>query len=48
MEAKGALYLVYRIVGAKDQAAQAKRRVVKVADPPMPMCNEIGDYADIM
>ena len=41
-------FLVYRIIGAEDALEKAKRRVVKVADPPQAICNEIGDYAELM
>ncbi|PPU66398.1 hypothetical protein XcodCFBP4690_02460 [Xanthomonas codiaei] len=42
------LYLVYRIVAPKDKAAEAKRKVVKVGDPPVEICNQIGDYSDLI
>lgn len=47
-ELDGNLYLLYRIVSPKDDAAAAKRRVVRVGNPPMQVCNEIGDYSDLM
>jgi len=42
------LYLVYRIVAPKDEAASSKRRVVKVSNPPQEICNQIGDYSNLM
>ncbi|RDZ26852.1 hypothetical protein DX914_17450 [Lysobacter silvisoli] len=45
---QGRHYLVYGIVGdskGKDPKAQ---RVVELADPPKPVCDQIGDYADLM
>ncbi|WP_369977202.1 hypothetical protein [Xanthomonas bundabergensis] len=47
-ESRGSLYLLYRIVAPKDDAAASKRRVVKVSNPPQEVCNEIGDYSNIM
>lgn len=47
-ESRGSLYLLYRIVVPKDDAAASKRRVVKVSNPPLEVCNEIGDYSNIM
>jgi len=47
-ESQGSLYLLYRIVAPKDDAAASKRRVVKVSNPPQEVCNEIGDYSNIM
>jgi hypothetical protein len=47
-EMNGHLYLLYRIVSPKDDAAAAKRRVVRVDNPPIRVCNEIGDYSDLM
>lgn len=45
---QGRLYLLYRIVSPKDEVAAAKRRVVRVDDPPVQVCNEIGDYSNLM
>ena len=48
IERDGHYYLVYGIVGdskGKDPDAQ---RVVELADPPKPVCDQIGDYADLM
>lgn len=47
-EMDGHLYLLYRIVSPKDDAAAAKRRVMRVDNPPVRICNEIGDYSDLM
>ncbi|UYK72345.1 hypothetical protein [Xanthomonas sacchari] len=47
-EAKGDLYLLYRIVSPKDEAAAGKRRIVKLGNPPTKICNQIGDYSDLM
>ncbi|WOB50711.1 hypothetical protein NYR97_04730 [Xanthomonas hydrangeae] len=47
-EAQQGLYLVYRIVAPKDKAAEGKRRVVKVGNPPAEICNQIGDYSNLM
>ena len=47
-EMNGRLYLLYRIVSPKDDAAAAKRRVVRVDNPPIRVCNEIGDYSDLI
>ncbi|WP_244672647.1 hypothetical protein [Xanthomonas sp. D-93] len=42
------LYLLYRIVSPKGEADAPKRRIVKLADPPEEVCNQIGDYSDLM
>lgn len=47
-ESRGSLFLLYRIIDPKDAAAAAKRRLVKVGDPPAEVCNQIGDYSDLM
>lgn len=47
-DANGQLYLLYRIVSPKDEAAARKRRVVKPGHPPVEVCNQIGDYANLM
>lgn len=47
-EYHGALYLLYRIVDPKDAPAAAKRRLVKLDHPPSQVCNQIGDYSDLM
>ncbi|APR11215.1 hypothetical protein BI315_00290 [Xanthomonas citri pv. citri] len=47
-ETKEGLYLVYRIVAPKEKAAEAKRRVVRVGNPPAEICNQIGDYSNLM
>ncbi|KAB7768311.1 hypothetical protein CEK68_06195 [Xanthomonas sp. LMG 12461] len=41
-------YLLYRIVSPKGEADARKRRIVKLADPPKEVCNQIGDYSDLM
>lgn len=47
-ELKGSLYLMYRIANPKDEVAANKRRLVKVGNPSTPVCNQIGDYSDVM
>ncbi|UZB01804.1 hypothetical protein OM948_10860 [Xanthomonas citri pv. fuscans] len=47
-ETKEGLYLVYRIVAPKEKAAEGKRRVVRVGNPPAEICNQIGDYSNLM
>ncbi|MDR6674222.1 hypothetical protein [Xanthomonas sp. 1678] len=47
-ESQDNLYLLYRIVAPKDDVAAGKRRVVRVGNPPLEVCNEIGDYSNIM
>lgn len=47
-ESREALYPLYRIVDPKDEAAAAKRRLVKVGNPPAEICNQIGDYSGLM
>ena len=47
-ESQGRLYLLYRIVTPKGGADAGKRRVVKVDNPPVQVCNEIGDYSNLM
>lgn len=42
------LYLVYRIVSPKAKTDARKRRVVKLGNPPKELCNQIGDYSDLM
>ncbi len=48
LDIDGEYYLVYRIINPKNAVQQKKRRVVKVDDPPKTMCNQIGDYSDLM
>jgi hypothetical protein len=48
LDIDGEYYLVYRIINPKNAVQQRKRRVVKVDDPPKTMCNQIGDYSDLM
>ncbi|MEA9822998.1 hypothetical protein VDF98_06095 [Xanthomonas campestris pv. raphani] len=47
-ETQQGLYLVYRIVAPKEKAAEGKRRVVRVGNPPAEICNQIGDYSNLM
>ena len=47
-EKEGDLYLVYRIVNPRSAEDAAKRRVVRVGDPPVTVCNQIGDYANLI
>jgi len=47
-ESRGSLYLLYRIVAPKDDTAAHKRRLVKVSNPPLEVCNELGDYSNIL
>ncbi|UHQ23618.1 hypothetical protein LVB77_02560 [Lysobacter sp. 5GHs7-4] len=41
-------YLVYGIVGASKGRDPHAQRVVELSDPPKPVCDQIGDYADLM
>ena len=41
-------YLVYGIVGASKGKDPDAKRVVELSDPPTPVCDQIGDYADLM
>lgn len=45
---EGRYYLVYGIVGAAKGKDPQAQRVVELADPPKPVCDQIGDYADLM
>lgn len=47
-ETQQGLYLVYRIIAPKEEAAKGKRRVVKLGNPPAETCDEIGDYSNLM
>ncbi len=47
-QVQGRLYLLYRIVSPKNDAAARKRRLVELAEPPVEICNQIGDYSDLM
>ncbi|WP_295942922.1 hypothetical protein [uncultured Xanthomonas sp.] len=42
------LYLLYRIVSPKAETDARKRRIVKLGNPPKEVCNQIGDYSDLM
>ncbi|HZX79458.1 MAG TPA: hypothetical protein VFE72_00695 [Lysobacter sp.] len=42
------LWMVYRLQPAVRNADASKPRVVKVAPEPVTLCNEIGDYSDVM
>lgn len=48
IERDGRYYLVYGIVGASKGKDPDAQRVVELADPPKPVCDQIGDYADLM
>lgn len=48
VEARGSLWMVFRLHGEKAAADQTKRRVVEIGRKPLTLCNEIGDYADVM
>lgn len=48
IERDGRYYLVYGIVGASKGKDPDAKRVVELADPPKPVCDQIGDYADLM
>ena len=48
IERDGHYYLVYGIVGASKGKDPDAQRVVELADPPKPVCDQIGDYADLM
>ncbi|MGV7195763.1 hypothetical protein [Xanthomonas axonopodis] len=41
-------YLVYHVVAPKGKFDKGLRRVVKVDDPPSEICNQIGDYSNLM
>lgn len=45
---QGRLYLLYRIVSPKSDATARKRRLVELAEPPVEICNQIGDYSNLM
>lgn len=45
---EGRLYLLYRIVSPKNDTAARQRRVMALADPPVELCNQIGDYSNLM
>ncbi|HET9032047.1 MAG TPA: hypothetical protein VFN25_03980, partial [Dokdonella sp.] len=47
-EYQGALYLLYGIVDPKTEVDAGKHRITKVSNPPTEVCNEIGDYSDLM
>lgn len=42
------LYLLYGVVDPETESAARKHRITKVDDPPAEVCNEIGDYSDLM
>lgn len=48
IERDGRYYLVYGVVGASKGKDPDAQRVVELADPPKPVCDQIGDYADLM
>ncbi|MBB2804744.1 hypothetical protein [Xanthomonas arboricola] len=41
-------YLVYHVVVPEGELEKGLRRVVKVDDPPSEICNQIGDYSNLM
>ena len=45
---EGRYYLVYAVVGAKKGKDPEAKRVVELTDPPKTVCDQIGDYADLM
>ncbi|WP_260400235.1 hypothetical protein [Xanthomonas sp. F10] len=47
-QVQGRLYLLYRIVSPKNDIAARKRRLVELAEPPVEICNHIGDYSNLM
>lgn len=47
-ETQQGLYLVYHIAAPKDEVEKAKRRLVKLGNPPSEVCNQIGDYSKLM
>ncbi|WP_232764185.1 hypothetical protein ACQR5W_18630 [Xanthomonas sacchari] len=47
-QVQGRLYLLYRIVSPESDAAARKRRLVELAESPVEICNQIGDYSDLM
>jgi len=42
------VWMVYRLQPAVRNADKSKHRVVKVAREPVTLCNEIGDYSDVL
>ena len=48
MQAGDDLWMVYRLQSTGSEADRGKRRIVKVARDPATLCNEIGDYSDVM
>lgn len=47
-ESRSNLYLLYRIVEPEDDMAASKCCVVKVRNPSLEVCNEIGDHSKLM
>lgn len=47
-ESRQEFYLVYHVVDPKRKSDKGLRRVVKMDDPPSEICNQIGDYSNLM
>lgn len=47
-ETRQGFYLVYRVVAPKEKYEKGLRRVVKVGNPPSQICNQIGDYSNLL
>ena len=47
-EYRGALYLLYGIVDPKTEGDSGRHRIMEVGNPPTEVCNDIGDYSDLM
>lgn len=47
-EDHGTLYLLYRIISPTTDADAAKRRLLRLGDPPTEVCNQIGDYTGLL
>lgn len=48
VQAGNDLWMVYRLQSTGSDADKGKRRIVKVSREPATLCNEIGDYSDVM
>lgn len=42
------VWMVYRLQSPTSVGEKTKRRIVKVAREPVTLCDEIGDYSDVM
>ncbi|WDK01055.1 hypothetical protein JH307_18655 [Xanthomonas campestris] len=47
-ETQYAYYLLYSVVTPKSASERRQRRVVQLGDPPVEICNQIGDYSNLM